>query len=759
MKVEAGRLVEMDSCRPRLRAITQAGYWPRLIIADAEAAKSQANAPSPSQKRFARKLSFTYLGERARAEATEEQRQPGLVEGLVEQSIRDSRYREDLARTLFQLLVPHELKAASRQQDRIWLLVDPFTANLPWEMIQDGDGPLAARMRMVRQLTSATFRPQVRQATEKCALIIGNPSTEGFDKVFEDSQDPPRKQLVSLPGAEREANTVRQKLEQQGYVVERAIGEQEKALDVINKLLQPKSYRIVHIAAHGIVEGKALDGHSRTGVVLSDGLLITASEVKAMEVVPELVFLNCCHIGNVSSTGGNRLAASVSRELIEIGVKAVVAAGWAVDDAAGARFAEVLYSAMTAGRHQFGNALLEARKVVFREFPGTNTFGAYQAYGDPAFVLDPGKKEDTGEPGDGDWVSINEVLDEFARERVNLARRRKAGYTVDSGEAARKVERMLERTRAEWKEKAYFHSELGRFYADLGSKYFPQARQHYLAAIQSDDGDFRVPLRAVEQLANLEAREGETRSDVGLIDQAIERLKSLTSALQFGDEAKLNGERCAMLGSAYKRKAALLSNQKPRNRDEIRQALSGSIEWYRKGERTDPKSRDPYNVLNRLSLEAVVKRRADEDQARLARECGELARRNYQADRDIWKAIQSVDALVVAALLDGSFDGPRGEQAVKDLAANYKALFNTVHATERETDSVLSQFRLLARLFRTQSRGPVADRLHELEILIDPARAKGVEDAGSPEPNPNQKAQTESSRTAAKKKVSKARKH
>ena len=41
----------------------------------------------------------------------------------------------------------------------------------------------------------------------------------------------------------------------------------------------------------------------------SGGLLITAAEIEAMETVPELVFLNCCHVGKVDATvrDGNKL--------------------------------------------------------------------------------------------------------------------------------------------------------------------------------------------------------------------------------------------------------------------------------------------------------------------------------------------------------------------------------------------------------------------------------------------------------------------
>ena len=44
---------------------------------------------------------------------------------------------------LFQLMVPHDFKDAARQMDRLVLVVDSYTANLPWELML-ADDPAAA---------------------------------------------------------------------------------------------------------------------------------------------------------------------------------------------------------------------------------------------------------------------------------------------------------------------------------------------------------------------------------------------------------------------------------------------------------------------------------------------------------------------------------------------------------------------------------------------------------------------------------------
>ena len=97
---------------------------------------------------------------------------------------------------------------------------------------------------------------------------------------------------------------------------------------------------------------------------------------------PELVFINSCYNGRIGVTP---LAAGLARTLIDIGVRAVVAAGWPVGDAAAKAFAESFYASMTRGV-TFRDAVAQARvKTAAAEIGAT--WAAYQCYGDPTFVL------------------------------------------------------------------------------------------------------------------------------------------------------------------------------------------------------------------------------------------------------------------------------------------------------------------------------------------------------------------------------------
>ncbi|MGB0127774.1 MAG: CHAT domain-containing protein, partial [Rhodocyclaceae bacterium] len=380
MRVQAAtELDERDGARPRLEVVSQTDYWPRLIVTDANAPREGGEQPvpaagaAPSVRRAnaPEKLKYIFLSQRARAETDLVQSQPGLLEKLVQLSIHRQSYDRDLARTLFQLMVPLDFKEAARQADSLALLLDEKTANLPWELLCADEEPLVIKTAIVRQLASAVWRQRVRSTVDKVALVVGNPSTEGFAAAFPGkggAGDP-----LPLPGAESEAYAVSRILRGAGYQLVESIGQDQRAVDIINRLFQ-RPYRILHIAAHGEFEARGPDGKPRGGVVLSDGLMLTAAEIGQMEVVPDLVFLNCCHLGTIDDkpvTRGveyNKLASSVARALIEMGVRAVVAAGWAVDDRAGQHFAEVFYRGFIEEGKPFGKAIHEARRDTHGAF-------------------------------------------------------------------------------------------------------------------------------------------------------------------------------------------------------------------------------------------------------------------------------------------------------------------------------------------------------------------------------------------------------
>ncbi len=741
----ATELVATDSMRQRLTDARTGSYWPRLHITDAErrddvdaAADAQA-VESPFSLQIpvltlAQRLKFLYVGQRARAETVIRQSQPGLVDEMVRQQITVPSYDLDFSRTLFQLLVPNEFKDVARQLDQVVLVLDSYTANMPWELMVADEKPLAICTAVVRQLSTTRFRTGVRQTTERRAYVIGNPSAAGFAAAFPMPVQPgdvlssPQTDPPSLPSAEREAQVVADVLSGRGFEVTRAIGTTERGVDVVKRLFK-QPYRVLHIAAHGVFEQQHRDGRLRSGVVLSDGLLLTASEIGAMEVVPDLVFLNCCHLAQMgtSTTAFNRLAYSISRELIEMGVRAVVAAGWAVDDDAAATFAEVFYDEILASNTSFGDAVFTARKQVHEQYPSSVTWGAYQAYGDPTWRMEPRRDGSDHGPSDSNtMVAVEELMAWIEQQRGRV---RKAGRPLTTAEArayAEAAEAKLRGRPTAWRDRLDVVAELGAMYADLGPAHYSTAIEYYKRAVTGSDAPWRAPVFAIEQLANLEARHGEETGDITLIHDAISRLMqlgTLTAMRAPSTEAELlpeqiNAERRGLLGSAWKRLAAVHAHNAiaagaPDERttaiDAMNRALERSRHWYGGAALlpdggvpvswTEPDFR---NAINRLYLAALGPHGDGAAAIALARACTSASLMSGTLNATYWRAMIGADATLAEALLDGSLAGDTAAwvQRVTDRFRNARA---GVRVAGMQFDSTARQLGFMTLFFEARA--------------------------------------------------------
>lgn len=309
---------------------------------------------------------FDVLSNLARAERVVRPVQRHLLDLLLADAILRS--REGATRALFQYLVPVEL-ADGVSADTL-LVLDGESAGLPWELLcvpgQPGP-PLATEYGLVRQLRTTEGRRDPRRSAVDRVLVIGEPA----------GVSPP------LPHALREARQVGTLLGQEyGFQVTLSVGADASTLLAT---LYQNEYDIIHVAAHGAPK----DGAARAGILIGRDQRLTSVELNQLCAVPSLVFLNCCHLaprpgGSVQDQG--RIAADLAQDLIQIGVRVVVAAGWAVNDHAAATFADTLYRRLLSGCILM-DAVRDARAVTRDRHPHGNTWGAYQVYGDPGFVF------------------------------------------------------------------------------------------------------------------------------------------------------------------------------------------------------------------------------------------------------------------------------------------------------------------------------------------------------------------------------------
>jgi CHAT domain-containing protein len=617
-----------------------------------------------SMRESAGELTYVALSDRARAEVRVQQSQPELIDRLVAISIRDTQFQLQTAHTLFELLIPNELKDTLAQQPRLVLVVDHVTAAYPWELMAVGSSPVCVEAGLVRQLQTAQYRPQIRATTANTAFVVGDPLTsEGV---------PP------LPAAAEEARAVAGVLSAQFQVT--TTPERPSALEVLDGLFA-RPYRLVHLAGHGFYAPAAADGgRARSGMLLEGGLFLTAAEVAQMRQIPDLVFLNCCHLAQVGPEGEqqqiayNRLAASISRELIEMGVRAVVAAGWAVRDDAASHFARVFYDSLLSGA-TFGLALLDARRTTWRQFPDCNTAGAYQAYGDPDFRLDPGA----------------------APQRVNLARRptlvapQELVRTLSADLPASEIDALVGEVPPEWMQRADVLVAAGDAYARAAA--FAQAMARYEQALTASEAPEAASLAMVEDLANVEARWGERTGDADRIQHAIERLENLLRVAR-------TPQRLALLGSAHKRLAQVVPGTRS-----VQAALRSASRYYHEAA-TEALSRgelEPYFVINWLTVDALLERPPKDAAGWLAR-ARAAGRERFAQTRAVWDVFCLPDVELLTALLQGTL---AQEGAAEALSALYRAAADEAGASAIELDSALSQLRFVEQIARS-----LGDPLH-----------------------------------------------
>lgn len=374
---------------------------------------------------------------RARAEGDVHTFNPAVVERFVNVLTTSSRPDEDAVRYLRGHLLPDVFRIAFEQSRNILLTLDQTTAPIPWEMFlidpNSRSTAPSARFSMVRQLEDLRGGALPDVMTQSRALVVGPPNL---------SSDPA---LPELPRAVAEAEQVQALLRSHGYEVapERSSGLEG---DLIRRAHAKKEYSIVHLCGHGQVDEK---DPSRTGLILANGDAFSSMDLRTWAAVPALVFFNCCHLGRTEKRLGydhpQRLAASLAQACIQAGVRVVVAAGWAVNDAAAEAFSRTFYERMLAGE-MFGAAVASARMDAWRTAPSSLTWAAYQCYGDPHFVL-PRVATGGAQPnGTTDTPASRRELEDLLREMTLAAYRRqidRSGDQVANEALTRRAEKAI----------------------------------------------------------------------------------------------------------------------------------------------------------------------------------------------------------------------------------------------------------------------------------------------------------------------------
>ncbi len=452
----------------------------------------------------ARTFEFTLDSRRARSEVRGKTAQGQLLGELVATASSDQNRDQRIGRTLANLLVPIELEGYLAGTSGIQMALDPDSAAIPWELLDlaqnedPNEEPWAIRVKLLRKLKLEEFRQHVIDADKDAnVLVIGEPLC---------GDDFPR-----LEGARTEAICVSDTLAKSGdlgpkltrLVADTPLAARPDAHAIVNALFE-KDWRIVHIAGHGMPG----EGHSPGGVVLSNGTFLGPDEIKSMRVVPELVFVNCCYLGQVGDTRRSRpydrarFASGVAGALIDIGVRCVIAAGWAVDDAAATDFATTFYDGILRG-DRFIDAVGQARRVAWEQHRDVNTWAAYQCYGDADWRFQP-KAPDANQvrTDDREFSGIaTDVALDLELERIYIETKFQG---ADRATQVVKLQKIEQRFAPIWGHKGRIAEGFGRAYAEAGA--MDRAKSWYERAKTAPDGS--ASISAAEQLGNVQSRSG-----------------------------------------------------------------------------------------------------------------------------------------------------------------------------------------------------------------------------------------------------------
>jgi len=588
---------------------------------------SALTSKSDEQAASSSEITYTIDSQRARTEIRAQSTQRRLVEQLVAKASNDRCKDLGIGRTLFKLLVPLEMEPIMAGTSAMVIELDEGSAPIPWEMLDTDSGkshgndqrPWAIRTKLLRKLQLADFRQQPKDSRiSSPTLIIGEPLC---DAVW------PR-----LQGARQEARAVFEKLKG-GLGEEKVValissddsdGNRPDAIQVINTLMA-EDWRIIHISGHGDLPDKD-DLH---GVVLSDGLYLGPREIQTMRVVPELVFVNCCHMAAtgadqvLKSYNRTKFAASVAQQLIKNGVRCVVAAGWAVGDSASQVFAENFYDSLLNGE-RFIDAIALAREAVWDIFgKQENTWAAYQCYGDPDWVLksteeDPQTVASYGFANESDIVSTNSLI--LALESL----RNKASSQGDDNQL---IHQQLQKLESSFANLWGNQGEVARAFAVAwdGAKHPDKAIGWYQRAINAEDGG--ASLKNLAQMSNIKVRQALKRLNQAeddfsfqspnqvsvdqyqqMLQESREIIQHETKALQQLVTIAPTMELLCICGSAHKRLAML--ERKAGDAVAEQKALEAMRDSYWQAEEFGYKASLNgvfYAALNRMAADCVLK--------------------------------------------------------------------------------------------------------------------------------------------------------
>ncbi|MEB2785906.1 DUF7379 domain-containing protein [Algoriphagus persicinus] len=495
---------------------------------------------------------------------------------LLNEMTVQNQYSPEIATAMYELLVPYNFKEEIKRLNNIWWILDISSASYPWEMVQESVDaePLCINIGMVRQLATGESRQKIAKVSEETALVVGDPMLSDY--------------MPQLSGAKKEAELVAHLLRDNAFQTQSLIN---SISSTIILSLFSKNHKIIHLAGHGVFNYGVMKS---TGMVIGKNTFLTPGQIAGMSSSAELVFVNCCYLGQMDkaselmSQQSNKFAANIGTQLINNGARAVIVAGWAVDDAAALEFSKQFYTNMFRGLG-FGEAVKRARKKIYDVFgKTTNTWGAFQCYGDPFYTLNEYGKDASDEDDlclEEIQIELENLLESMSANEYNYEHACKKIDRIHSisekrGRSNDKIIELIATTYSGLQHYAKSCECFEQLFASEKASYSLKSFEHY--------GNVQAKLYVQEFLA----RRIEKKEALKKMDQVLENLKGVNNL--FGQSF----ERLSLMGSTYKRKLQMLADS-PVN--DMTDTLAKAVDAYQLASEKCANT-NPYPLTNWMNL-------------------------------------------------------------------------------------------------------------------------------------------------------------
>ncbi|HFC00910.1 MAG TPA: CHAT domain-containing protein [Phaeodactylibacter sp.] len=655
-------MLKIDGARTYVPLDDEKEWWKRIT--------ALVKKDTHNQQQY---LSFSASTGRALVEVRKSFANLQVINALLEDNKTHTIWDKELTKTVFELLIPNDFKISFRNQQNILLILDKTTASFPWELLNYDKNinlPIVVSAGMIRQLSTIHGRQKIKSVNQKTALIIGDPL---LDKTAG---------IPQLPAAAAEAQLVNTLLEQNNFETTPRIN--ESFLEIFKKLYD--EYKVIHVASHGVIDyGK----DKKTGILLSNNIVLTAAEINQISSTPELVFVNSCYMGAIHPEKEayfhrkHQLAANIGVEFIENGVKAVIVAGWAVNDAAAKRFAKVFYEKMLDGE-MFSEAVKAARSVCFNDFPNTNTWGAYQCYGDPFYQLTK-KRRKRGD--ENPYILEREILIDLEKFIDNTKSSRKRDYKF-----LEQLHRISQRIDSSNLRNAKITELEIRAYSELEE--YDVALEKYKHLFEEKDATFQV--RSLELWSSYKIKaltEFKNKINDDLLNENIDAaISKMEGLLDWGKTS----ERYNILASVYKRQFMISK------KNQTKTTLKKSADCYQKGYLLHP---EIYSLTSWVIAEKIInnEQRIKKLNETLGHDVHtfildkiEEYQKNITDKNEFWDLIQSVNLLETQLLFCiGKQHDKKRKSIVSQIKNAYTKAWNQGGGSARHKKSEVEQMEFI----------------------------------------------------------------